>query len=360
MAEPTLQFNVASFNDYYKGEIERFFLRELLFSNPENFTPAILSGLLNLLDSLSDYKEEGRSLSPQILVISSLFYLTKRFRHFNYIRIGSFEIPTVGQNEFEKILKLCAPLATGSWVIYIEVNQFASPPYIEFGLLNPEENEISLNVEEQLNVERENIKSNIKAVFIRNIGLKSIHMAGLLGNRLTLSFSSNIPHTSPYDCIEILSKYITKEVSRKGRKKFGNYLKKIIFDAINRGHGTLIGVIKNGTLLNEENLFGLKFDAPIDLNAIFEEILATGAPHSYHAIRQFSHILAEALNNDGITIFSQDGKFLGYHFIIHKKSHSQVTGGARSQAFEAMKESEAFTCCFYKSQDGKTKIWPEK
>ena len=35
----------------------------------------------------------------------------------------------------------------------------------------------------------------------------------------------------------------------------------------------------------------------------------------------------------------------------------EVVGGARSRAFEVMKASNVFCCCFYKSQDGNEKIW---
>lgn len=65
------------------------------------------------------------------------------------------------------------------------------------------------------------------------------------------------------------------------------------------------------------------------------------------------------LGHDGITILTTDGKILGYHLLIgdHSKPEDDADGGARTKAFNSMRNCEAFDACFFKSQDGRIKLW---
>lgn len=71
-----------------------------------------------------------------------------------------------------------------------------------------------------------------------------------------------------------------------------------------------------------------------------------------------SKILISMLNHDGITILTNTAKVIGYHMFVPKVEGTiEVNGGARSRAFQSMINSQIFSACLYKSQDGKSKYW---
>ena len=65
--------------------------------------------------------------------------------------------------------------------------------------------------------------------------------------------------------------------------------------------------------------------------------------------RLYASIVQSMLNHDGLTLFTTTGKLIGYHIFVKPDTNEQgeVVGGARSRAFEVMKASKVFCCCFY-------------
>lgn len=351
-----------TFKSQYKGEIERLFLRELLFEKPEDFSESIQDGILCLVDHLSDYHEEGKALFPEVAIVSDMTHLKSRFPHLNKLKIGGFTLLDGGPSEFEKILKSCAPLAVDSWMIYIEVNQYASPPGIEFGLFHWEKNILSEPLLNQLTNKGKksgSLSNNVKCILLSNIGQKTVMLQGQ-SKSIRLAFSTNAIENAPYEAVMQLSKWIVKDVKSKNKHKVINYMLKGVYDAINQGHGTLIGVAHDNISFDDNNFRGQLFEFPIDFVNAIESAIKSGRPDDYHEIHKMGQIVKSVINTDGITIFSRSGKLLGYHFMIHKDMYEKSATGARSQAFEAMVESKKFCFCLYKSQDGKTKIWPKK
>ena len=77
----------------------------------------------------------------------------------------------------------------------------------------------------------------------------------------------------------------------------------------------------------------------------------------------FSKVMISMLNHDGITLMTDKAKILGYHMFIEtiiKEDGEQPLGGARARAYQSMVNSDLFSACFYKSQDGNSKIWIKK
>ncbi|MFL5765484.1 MAG: hypothetical protein ACJ77K_16185 [Bacteroidia bacterium] len=348
--------NYHNFSDSYKKEVQLLFLTESFFKNPTDFSPALLNGIMNIIDSSSDYHEEGKPLFPEIIFVTDIFHFEKKLPSIKRIRLGEFPLPVENESLFDKILKKCAPFTNNGWVIYVEINQFSSPLKVEFGILNGEDNELSAPLFDLVREKAVDIVQEMSCIFLRNIGQKTVHLDGLKDGSITLAFSAKKIEVHPYDQIEIVASEITKKMLGQ-KKKTIQYLRKRIFSAINQGHGTLIGVIKGEIQENNSSFIGTKID-PIDFGAIISG-LVKGEETLRHELNIKSSILDTALNIDGITIFSNDGKMLGFQYIIHNTdtSYNSTIGGARSQAFEAMKNSGLFTCCFYKSQDGKTKLW---
>lgn len=347
-----------TFRSQYKSEIERLFLRELLFESPKDLSESIQDGILCLVDHLSDYHEEGKALFPEIAIVSDMMHLKSRFPHLNKLRIGSFTLLDGGPSEFEKILKSCAPLAVDGWMIYIEVNQYVSPPGIEFGLFHLEKNILSEPLLNQLTNKgkKSELSNNVKCILLSNIGQKTVMLQGQ-SKSIRLAFSTNFIDIAPYEAVLQLSSWVVKDVRSKNKHKVANYLVKGVYDSMNQGHGTLIGVANDNISFDDKNFRGQLFEFPIDFVNCIEKALKSESPNDYHEIHKMGQIVKSVVNTDGITIFSRSGKLLGYHFMIHKDTYEKSAAGARSQAFEAMVESKKFCFCLYKSQDGKTKIW---
>ncbi len=349
-----------AFKEQYREKIEMLLLKEKFFESSAYLSIEISEGILCIADSLSDYHEEGRLLMPDVIVVSSIEELARQFKHFYKVRIGDFALPPPSPLEFERILKACAPLAIGGWVIYIEVDQYSSPSWLEFGILNGVKDDLSAPLVEQIFSSEEVRLRNLRVIALRNIGQKNVRLNGLHKEELILSFSTNSTNNIPYNDVSVLTDSVVKNLKGKKKKEVKSFLHNSIYKAINKGHGTLMAVGNSKLKLDSEEFIGYELDHAIDLGALVVKALEGKKPEQFSRLQQFSFMLEAAINNDGITIFSEDGKLLGFHYIIHKSKYQRTSGGARSQAFEAMQESGMFSCCFYKSQDGKTKIWKDE
>lgn len=60
------------------------------------------------------------------------------------------------------------------------------------------------------------------------------------------------------------------------------------------------------------------------------------------------------LNHDGICLFTNDGKLIGYHLIVDNKTmtENQIVGGARTKAFKKLVSEDAIFAVLMKTQEG--------
>ena len=84
-------------------------------------------GILEIINLISDYHEEGNALFPEILVTNSLDFFKTIPNKEIIIQESDLSI-----SEFKNAIKLCAPLATNSWIIFIEVQNNK----IKYGITN--------------------------------------------------------------------------------------------------------------------------------------------------------------------------------------------------------------------------------
>ena len=99
---------ITTFQKVYRDELKRFLVAEKLFETQESLPESIQNGILSIVDSLSDYHEEGHPLSPEVLIVSDIYFLQTNFPHFNKIEIGGLGQPFENIEAFDKILKSCA------------------------------------------------------------------------------------------------------------------------------------------------------------------------------------------------------------------------------------------------------------
>ena len=316
-------------------------------------------GILEIINLISDYHEEGNALFPEILVTNSLdFFKTIPNKE---IIIQESELTIA---EFKNALKLCAPLATNSWIIFIEVKNNR----IKYGITSAEMSETSPSIYNQtvgqLKVED---YQGITIAYIRNIGQKTVELAGLK-NRLIVSLTLDEPKGFSQNEIQILCDAITAGCEEKLKINIKTFFEKIIDEALKNGHGNLIGVIEDNeesTKLLKDGINGnggIYLATPIDFENLITDSETNKNNESSINLKTHSSVLKAMLNHDGITIISNKGKVIGYHILIgdHIKEGDLVVGGARSKAFKSMENCGLFILCFYKSQDGNLKVWQKR
>ena len=141
-----------------------------------------------------------------------------------------------------------------------------------------------------------------------------------------------------------------------------NYLANTIQKALNEGHGNLIAVIQEDDEVIKQALSnlhgGILLDVPIDLKNLTLDYMKFQNEESSIKLRSYADLMKSMLNFDGITLFSNQGKILGYHFIVNNNlvTDERVQGGSRTRAYYALCNLECIKACFMKSQDGKVII----
>lgn len=343
-------------------EIKKSSLRENILTSigeflyDEGFARCAITkeGILELINMISDYYEEGVHLFPEVIISNDIDELFKTIPNRELI-IHEAELSV---NEFKNAVKLCAPLATEKWTIFIEV----SDSKIRFGLTTAEMTETSFSLYQQTVGEMGLEQAGVTVAYIRNISQKTVELVGLKQQRIVSLTLHDIEHLLT-DEVKKLSKVVSESCNEKFASTIGVYFEKSVNEAIKIGHGNLIGVVdgseENISIIKEKLNDGIYLQNPIDLAQLVAFAETEKNNETSVALKSFTSVTISMLNHDGITIFSNQGKVLGYHFFIgnYIADDSGFVGGARTRAFESMKNSKLFKCCFYKSQDGNIKFW---
>ncbi|REG88067.1 hypothetical protein [Winogradskyella sediminis] len=329
-------------------------IKEFLFDENFKTDSRLEEGILHIVNLISDYKEEGQVLFPEVIVTNDLEIFKTISNKEIVIRETELSV-----NEFKNVIKLCAPLALGSWVIFIEVKNGR----MKYGLVDAELIETSPSIYEQT-VGSLRVESDTMTIaYIRNIGSKTVEITGLK-KCLNVSLELNDKKQSANNEIFEIANEITSKCSDEFKIQITTFIDKTINQAIKQGHGNLIGVIDNSddsiSKLKDKLKDGVYLDNPIDIADYVTYTEKEKTNESSVTLKAYSGVMISMLNHDGITLISDNGKIIGYHMFIESipnEDGEQPIGGARTRAFESMINSGLFKACFYKSQDGNSKIW---
>lgn len=327
----------------------RDLIKELVIEIDYPVSDEIIDGLIDIINKVSDYHEEGQALYPGVLVVKNIAYFNTFLNH----RIKLVE-KDLKRADFSQCIKMCAPLAVGGWNIYVALLEEGK---IEYGLLTSEMATLSLDLYEQtMNVG----VPEVNAIYIRNVGNKEVEVR-TVQTKILISLNLNGVGYSLDQTVDELVQIILDNDIEKNPEKI-NYLNKIIRQALNEGHGNLIAVSEpgqdaiNSVLGNFHG--GITFETPINLSELADECMLFHTEEASLKLRSYAGLLQSMLNFDGITLFSNDGKIIGYHYIVNndKVAEENIEGGARTRAFSALCGIEGLRACFMKSQDGKIKF----
>ena len=306
-----------------------------------------VNNIIHIIDQISDYYEEGCKLYPEVLMVTSRDMICSYPGRFICLYAGELK-----DRHFKDALKLCAPLAVDNWNIYIILPDDNN---IEFGIISTEVKETSSSVRE---ISLSQTDKDDHFLYIRNVGGKNVEVARR-NDAFLISLSLQEFVTTQDDNISKLVDAIIMDLQDKEETR--RFMHKVILDSLNEGHGNLIAVCKEQDI--EEVLGnmtgGAKLIPYVDIPELLKADKESGRSESAVAIKSNVSIVKSMINHDGITIFSTNGKVMAFHCIIDnsKAKDPDSVGGARTKAFDAMKTIPEFRMVFFKSQEGKTKIF---
>lgn len=324
-------------------------LTSLLEEAGFTITESLLDGVMWTIDALQSYTEEGRHLYPEVIVTTSISDLAKPLGYHRLLKIGS----TSMQDAFATALKVCAPLAVGDWAIWIEL----SGTTVTYGVLSAAASELSPTLRNQLVGDLAVEESGaVPTLYVRATGGKTVELSS---RQRQLSVPSGLVDidTGIHD-LEHFIDNLTYRIPAGRRTIARSFLQKAIGEAARQTHGCMLAVISAGDSTISEGkaklLDGIYFEPPIDLMELLEDSDRMRSREASTRVRAYVDLLMGMVSQDGITLFSDDGRILGYRVFVPIPDGLEVLGGARRRAFSALDNLKVCTCVFAMSHDGAT------
>lgn len=311
--------------------------------NPD-MNPVLVEELVSIVNSLSDYYEEGMHLFPEVL-------LTNNIANVPFLAVYEFYKGRLEANALSKAIKMCAPLCNEGWCVFLEVNEYGA---IRWGVVNGEAKITSLSLLDLLSLYAD---ESHRFILLHNIGAKTVEFVPANGQEnYAVSLSLNGIEDVQGKQIHELSQTISETCEES---HFCNFVEKIVSYALQIGHGNLIAVIRlhDGKMQIPE-IFSdgvMLSDSPIDLYDSYLRFKKSDNDIIAHELlKKVSCLVESMLNHDGICLFTNDGKLIGYHLIVDNKviADEQIVGGARTKAFKKLVSEESIYAVLMKTQEG--------
>ncbi|MFW6002176.1 MAG: hypothetical protein ACOCQD_02450 [archaeon] len=307
-------------------------------------------GLPELISQLVYYKEEGKSLYPEIYIFDDLDLVKKVLTNSQFCFIGTGD---KSKATMLKALKKCAPLTENDWAIFIlrKQNEF------DFGVFRAGTSLLSVSISEAL---IDDGTDDLKVILIHQVSEKLIEVRGIKADSLLISFSSqdgskNSPTENQIKFIET----IVSQVNQELKDPVINFFRKVFLEVLQKGHGTLACVISTKKKeLPKKLQDGISLDQRINIPNIIKELLTNNDLQANSKLEgQFSLIIG-MMQSDGITVFTDNGEIASYNvFVKHpeKLANTKTTGGARSRTFLTLCDliGKGIESAYIQSQDGK-------
>ena len=307
-------------------------------------------GLPELISQLLYYKEEGKSLYPEIYIFDDLELVKKVLPNSQVCFIGTGD---KNKSTMLKALKKCAPLTENGWAIYILRKQDS----FEFGVFRAGTSILSVSISEAL---IDDGTDELKAILVHQIADKLIEVKGIKADSLLVSYG-NQTHSSdsPTENQSLFIETIVKNVKQELKDPTINFFKKVFLEVLQKGHGTLACVIsKKKKELPKKLQDGIELEQRINIPKIIEELLDKNDLQANSKLEGQYSLISGMMQSDGITVFTDSGEVASYNtFVKHpeKLIKTKTTGGARSRTFLTLCDmiGNGIESAYIQSQDGK-------
>ena len=298
--------------------------------------------LVELIVLLARYKEEGVSLSPKVYLTNDMDELTSMLPESEKISIGTSSPDVHG---IKSALKKCAPLANEGWLIYIHDKQNE----IDFGLFKGSSNPISVLVDNVLMGENEDLIV-VKAFQIADECVEIRANNGSFHYVFLNHRKEDSP--PPLQFLDELVSAIVQKVNVKDCEPVMSFLKRLLFDALRQSHGCIIAVTNMKRAPKFLSDDGVILNNPIDFAELVRDLKDNQI--SPFCLDSKGCLVKGMLNTDGIILFDNRSRLLGYNCFTKVNRNDKVNGGARKRAFAALtaKLGKGLCAVFMQSQDG--------
>lgn len=300
--------------------------------------------LVELIVMLAHYREEGVSLFPKVYLTNDKSTLTAMLPDGEVLKIGCSDLNVTG---VKSAVKKCAPLATNGWLIYIETTETC----LEYGVFKGSGNPISVLVDDVLMTESE----DFFVVKVSQVADECVEVRSNRGGQHFIFLNHKKEDSPPpLQFLDQLIKSITVNVPADDREPTISFLSRLFFGSLRESHGCIIAVtnmLRPPKFLSED---GVILEQPIDFTSLVFELKKERIEPSH--LESKGHLLKGMLNSDGIILFDNRGRLLGYNCFVKVSNQDNVIGGARKRAFASIKSKigRGLSAVFMQSQDGWT------
>lgn len=298
--------------------------------------------LVELIVLLARYQEERQKLAPKVYVTNEISALCSMLPDSESIYVGTSTSDVAG---IKTALKKCAPLASGGWMIFINDRG----QNIDYGLFKGSSNPVSVLVDDVAMTESDEL-SVVKAF---QVAEDCVEISSNNGGRHYIFLDHRKEDSPPpLQYLDELVSLIASNVKEKYFESTKSFLIRLLFESLRESHGCIIAVTnmqKAPKLLAND---GVILRSPIDFGSLVEQLITKRTTES--AISSKGYLLKGMLNSDGVLLFDNQARLLGYNCFVKISKKAEVIGGARKRAFSTLKENVGRGLCgvFMQSQDG--------
>ncbi|WP_420840424.1 hypothetical protein [Archangium primigenium] len=338
-ASPTL-----SFRHLLSDAISSFLLEAGLGS------AQVADPLSELLVTLSRYREEGEPLFPVAFLGDDLEGMLRVLGGRDAIAMGT---GPRSRETIQRALKQCAPLGQGRWwCLYV----LLIPDGFAYGIFRTDPSPL---VETPLERMRRAGERSLRMVGVLQLAENVVELRGLGGLcRHVFLSGARAENTLPTVAMDELSLGLTADVPEPARGLTRDFYRRVLFEAMQASHGTLVAVLPKGMDGLPIFVDGVLLEPPLDLVARVMRYHQEPSVDAASAVSATAQLLRGMMATDGITVLRSDGFLVGYNvFIRHPETLSREAarvGGARRRTYEVLCGwvGRELTTAFFRSQDG--------
>ncbi|MBI1390955.1 MAG: hypothetical protein GC154_21195 [bacterium] len=298
--------------------------------------------LANLIIRVANHYEEGSRLFPCVYLTDNIEEMLNMIPGAESLKIGYVKKDS---DWITCSLKKCSPLAKGGWLIYIS----ETSERIDYGLFIRSGKPTSMLVDDGIMTQNED--ANI--VKVSQVANNCIEIKSNNGGSHFIFLDhqkDDIP--PPLKNLDDLVEAITSKVKNNFRENVIRYLKRILHESLIESHGCIIVVTHMNRVPKALSNDGIVFEEPIDFVELFENF--DKGIISQSEIENKCFLISGMLNSDGIILFDNKARILGYNIFVNTNKEASATGGARRRAFDSLKNSKniGLSAVFMQSHDG--------
>jgi hypothetical protein len=199
---------------------------------------------------------------------------------------------------------------------------------------------------------------DLPLMFLRRHGTRAVLLRTVREERVvSLTLSDELLKAA--DDLSGFARRVSIKTNEINRPNSERVIHRLLEQACREGHGLIACAVDSAQESIEEcrKLFpdGAWLDPAIDLSApVPDEINVAATLENDSALRARINLARRMVEVDLMTMFSTDGRLLGYNIHIPASKSGGVAGGARTRAFNALKEHTFLRAIFMCSQDGQT------